>query len=154
MSVQQSWLSEINGVQYEWADLRINILGETITGVTGITYAEDQTIENVYGIGPLPVGRGYGKITPSASITLHLSTVEAMRKFSPTGRLQDIKPFDIIVNYLDADTTKIVKHTIRNAQFKTSKIIMKDVKQTSGAGKEIDGSPQAFELIISHIEWK
>ena len=107
----------INGVEPAWANLTVNIAGVPSVGITAIDYDDKQTIENIYGMGQTPIGRGYGNIEPTASITLLMSEVEAIRAASPTGRLQDIAPFDIVVSYTPVNATKITTHRIRNCQF-------------------------------------
>ena len=91
---------EINGVQHSWANLQVVIAGRTVTGITKISYKDSQTMENIYGAGVRPVGRGYGRIECEGAITLHRDEVEAIRNSSDTGRVQDIAPFDIIVQFL------------------------------------------------------
>ncbi len=137
---------EVNGRALGWADVVVNIGGVAVNGITGISYSDTETMTNVYGIGQYPVARSYGNIVASASITLYLDEVEAIIKSSPTGRLQDILPFDIIVQFV-RDGKAEVTHRIRKAQFKENKIELKPT---------IDGEPKnaTFELIVSHIEWK
>lgn len=134
----------INGQSHSWSNLVVNIAGVVVTRITNITYKETQTIENIYGAGQYPVSRGFGKIEPSASITLLLGEVEAIRAACPTGRLQDIAPFDIIVQFVP-ENQKIVTHRIRNAQFKDEGVVVTQ-----------NNSPVAItlNLIVSKIEWK
>ena len=107
----------INGVEYGWASVTTNIAGVVETCITAIEFADKQTVENIYGAGQHPVARGYGKIEPSASITLLKSAVEDIRTASPTGRLQDIAPFDIVVSFVNQGNPKIIKHVVKNCQF-------------------------------------
>lgn len=134
----------INGVEPAWANLTINIAGVPAVGITAIDYDDKQTIENIYGMGQSPVGRGYGNIEPTASLSLLMSEVEAIRAASPTGRLQDIAPFDIVVSYAPVNSTKIITHKIRNCQFTDN-----PVSHTQAATKtEVN-----LTLLPSHIEW-
>jgi hypothetical protein len=135
----------INGVEYSWADVNVSIAGQPIVGITKVDYADDQNIENIYGAGQQPIARGYGNITPTASVTLLRSTIEAIRAGSATGRLQDIAPFDVIVAFIPLNGGAIITHRIRNAQF------TKDANSIAqGATKnEVD-----FPLLPSHIEWR
>ncbi|MDR0542762.1 MAG: hypothetical protein LBH19_11220, partial [Dysgonamonadaceae bacterium] len=68
----------VNGVQHSWADIVISIAGVPFTGVRAIKYGESRVIDNIYGIGAYPVGRGYGNIEATASITLLMSDVLAL----------------------------------------------------------------------------
>ena len=136
---------EINGVEHSWANLSVVIGGVPVTGIQKITYKDSQTIENIYGAGQRPVGRGYGKIESTASMTLLRSEIEALRDSSPTGRLQDIAPFDIIVQFLPVNGQKIVTHRLRNCQFKDEGV---DISEGDTSNSE------ELPMILSHIEWK
>ncbi|MCL2291226.1 MAG: hypothetical protein FWC34_11100 [Bacteroidetes bacterium] len=107
----------INGVTPSWATMQVLIEGVPVTGITAINYDDKQNIENVYGAGQHPVCRGYGNIEPTADITLYRDEIESIRKSSPTGRLQDIAPFDIVVAFLPIGGAKIANHIIKNCQF-------------------------------------
>lgn len=134
----------INGTEPAWSNLTVNIAGFPETGITSIEYAEEQEVENIYGAGQRPVARGYGKIEATASVTLQRNAVESIREASPTGRLSDIAPFDIIVQFVPVQGGKIITHRIRNCQFKT------DGLQVGSDDLSIETD---FELIVSHIEY-
>lgn len=134
----------INGKSYEWADIAINVLGVTVIGVTSIEYEEKQGMENIYGAGRFPVSRGYGKVEPTAKITLLMEEVQALMAVAPLGRLQDIPEFDISVIYLDAALVT-VKHKLRNVRFMSN-------TRTSASGDT--SIPVDLELILSHVEWQ
>lgn len=134
----------INGNEPAWANITINIAGVPGVGITAIDYDEKQTVENIYGMGQHPVGRGYGNIEPTASLTALMSEVEAFRAASPSGRLQDIAPFDIVVSYAPVNSTKIITHKIRNCQFTDN-----PVSHSQGSIK----TEVQLTLLPSHIEW-
>lgn len=133
----------INGVEYSWGDIVSAINGVPLVGITAISYGDSQDMQNNYGAGRHPVSRSKGRITPSAKITLHQSEVIALQSQSPTGRLQDIAPFDITVSYLP-DSGIIVTDKIRNCQFKENK---RDWKEGDML-QEVE-----LELLPSHIMW-
>ena len=133
----------INGKAYEWADIVVNVLGVPLTGITAIEYAEKQTMENVYAAGRNVNARTYGKVEPTAKISLLMSDVEAIQAVAPLGRMQDIPEFNITVIYLDTNNLTD-KHKIKNARFTEN-------KRTSSAG---DGAVIVeIELIISNVDW-
>lgn len=134
----------INSKSYEWADIAMNVLGVTIVGVSAIEYEEKQGMENIYGAGRFPISRGYGKIEPTAKITLLMEEVQALMAVAPLGRLQDIPEFDISVMYLDAALVT-VKHKLRNVRF------MNNTRSSSSGDTSI---PVDLELILSHVEWQ
>jgi len=107
----------INGVQHSWATMKVLIEGVPVTGIVAVDYDDKQEIENIHGAGQYPVGRGYGRITPTASITLLRDEIESIRKSSPTGRLQDIAPFDVVVAFIPVGGAKMANHVIKDCQF-------------------------------------
>lgn len=135
----------INGTRHSWGSIKFNLLGRTLTGIVGIKYEDNQDKSNNYGAGNFPDHRGLGKYEAKASITLYAYEVQAIQEtVGLNGRLQDIEPFDIVVNFL-SPSDKIVNHTIRNCEFLSNK---RDHK--SGDSKlEVE-----LDLIVSHIEWQ
>ena len=133
----------INGVEYGWSDVVLCINGVPVTGITAISYGDKQDMQNIYGAGRHPVGRGKGRITPSAKITLLMSEVVAIQSQSVNGRIQDIAPFDITVSYLPANG-KIVTDKIRNCQFVENK---RDTKEGDMS------IPVELELLPGFIDW-
>lgn len=134
----------INGVAYSWSQITCNILGRDVNGITKVSYGEEQEMEDFYGAGNLPVERGIGPRKATASITLHMSEVEALQLAAPNGRLQDIPPFDIIVAYIPGGQSRTVRHVIRNVQFKNN------IREVEQGAMNI---PVELELITSHIVW-
>ena len=134
----------INGVEHGWANLIVNIAGVPVVGIVAIDYEDDQAVDNIYGAGQTPISRGYGNITPKASITLLRSEAEALRSASGTRRLQDIAPFDIIVCFVPVIGGTMITHKIRNCQF---------TKDALGIKQGDTKNEQQFDLVPSHIEW-
>lgn len=140
----QNYTPLINGERHSWADVKINILGRTVIGITAVSYDDKQEKVNNYGAGIYPVSRGKGKYEANAKVTLHAYEVTAIQRAAGPGkRLQDIPPFDIVVAYLN-ENDQLVTDVIRNCEFTTNK---RDLKQGDTV-IEIE-----LELIVSHIEW-
>jgi hypothetical protein len=133
----------INGKSYEWSDIQVVILGAPITGITNIEYEEKQAMENIYGAGENVVSRGYGKVEPTAKITLKMEEVEGIMSVAPLGRLNKIPEFDIVVLFLD-DSLIPRKHVIKNVRFTGNN----RKSSTGDTSLDID-----LELICSHILW-
>lgn len=110
-------IPRINGVVPSWATMQVLIEGVIVTGVIAVNYDDKQEIDNIYGAGQQPVGIGYGRITPTADITLLRDEIESIRKSSPTGRLQDIAPFDIVIAFLPIGGATIANHIIKDCHF-------------------------------------
>ena len=134
----------INGTRHSWGNIKVMLLGRTVTGITSISYEDKQEKVNNYGQGNYPVSRGLGKYEASAKITLHAYEAEAIQRAMIGARMQDIEPFEIVVTYLPEGADTLVVHIIRNAEFTTNK---REVKQGDTL-IEIE-----YELIVSHINW-
>lgn len=132
----------INGREYGWADIIVNISATPLSGIKQVKYEEEQEKENIYGAGRHPVGRGYGRVKTTGSITLLSGTVFAMQAAAPGNKLHNIAPFPIVVMY-QPETGAIVKHTLKNCEFKKTSFDWKE----GDLSKDIE-----LELIISHIE--
>lgn len=131
----------INGREYGWADIVVNIGGVQVTGITAIKYEEEMEKEDIYAAGRHPVSRGYGRVKTTASITLLSGTVFALKGKAPKGQLHRIAPFPITVSY-QPDAGPMVVHQLKNCEF----------KKTPFDWKEGDMSkPIELELIVSHI---
>lgn len=134
----------INGRTYSWADITVNIMGIPVAGITSIRYADEQQMEDVYGAGANPVARGYGQISREGSITLHSEEVEALVNASPTGRLQDIPEFTIVVAYLPEGGT-IVTHKLKHVRFKNNRT------ETNAGDLTIE---KQIDLLIGDIQYR
>ena len=132
------------GKQYEWADISIFAMNQVFTGVTSLEYEEDQDMKNVMAVGKEVAGRVYGQINPTAKISMLMGDFESLQAASPTGRIQDIPEFAIVVTFVDAALVT-VKHVINNCRFKKN-----GRKSGTGEGAIIHDC----ELIISHVTWK
>lgn len=130
------------GTMQGWNSVIINILGRDVVGVTAIKYLDSEAKENVYGAGKYPIGRSRGNYEPEASITLYKEEIDGIKAALPVGvRLQDIAPFDIVVQYTTEDGI-ILKDVIRNVEFTNDGV---ELEQNGGS------ITTELELIISHI---
>lgn len=135
----------INGELYHWAQIKTNIAGVAVTGITAIEYKEEQETTTIYGSGRYPIGYSKGRITPSGSITLLEDEIARLRLAAPNGRLQDIAPFDIVVSYLPSNTAKLQNHVIKNCQFTNDGV----------TANEGDTSlSQQLTIVFSNIKWR
>lgn len=89
----------INGTAYTHADIKLNIAGQPIVEISEISYSDNQEITLNYGTGNQPTSRGFGVVAYEGSITVSMKEMERLRALSPTGRVQDIPDFPIIVAY-------------------------------------------------------
>ena len=135
--------SLINGRAYDFTQIVVKILGASISSVSAINYTEEQEKVNNYGAGSRPVSRGKGAITASASITMSMNDVEAIRDVISDGSLLSLEPFDIQVSYLNAQ--KAVTHVLKNCEFTA------DGVEASQGDTDISRS---FDLVVSHIKYR
>jgi hypothetical protein len=132
----------INGREYGWGDIAVNISGNPVVGIRAVKYDEEQEKENIYGAGRNPVSRGYGRVKTTGSITLLSATVFAMQTVAPNGKLHNLAPFPIVVRY-QPESGPIITHILKNCEFKKTTFDWKE----GDVSKEIE-----LELVISHIE--
>lgn len=142
-SVINNGVPLVNGMLCAWADIVVLIGGVPVTGITGVEYDDQQEIVNKYGAGRHPVGRSKGRITPSGKLILYQEEVQALSAQSTTGRLQDLPPFDVIVQYLP-DSGLLVTDKIRNCHISGNARKWKE----GDTGQEVE-----LQLVPSHIEW-
>lgn len=142
MKVVNNGVPMVNGELCGWADIVVLIGGVPITGITGAEYNESQVKENRYGAGRYPVGRGYGRITCDGKLTLYQEEVQALEAQSANGRLQDLSPFDVIVQYMPG--SGIIKtDKLRNCEFTENPRKWKE----GDTAQEVE-----LPIIMSHIE--
>lgn len=137
-------MSVINkfGEMLGWNAIRVNLFGRDVEGITGISYTDTETKENVYGAGKYPVGRSRGNYEAEASMTLYKEEADALRLASPV-RLQEIAPFDVVVQYV-ALNGAIQTDVLRNCEFTNDGV---EVEQADGS------ITTEYTLILSHIDW-
>lgn len=133
----------VNGMLCGWADVVTVIGGVPVTGIVGVEYGDSQEVVNKWGAGRYPVGRAKGRITPSGKLILYQEEVQALSAQSPTGRLQDLPPFDMIVQYIP-DSGILVTDKVRNCHFSDNARKWKE----GDTGQEVE-----LPLVPSHIEW-
>ena len=132
----------VNGRAYDWASIRVGLLGQTVAGITGISWEDMQEKVNNWGAGINPVSRGYGKYEAKGSITLEMKELERIQAaLPPGGRIQDIAPFPIAISFVNSSNA-LINHTLHNCEFTHTQ---REVK-TGDTQIEVE-----LELIVSHI---
>lgn len=131
------------GTMVGWNKITINMLGRDIEGITELEYNDSVELENAYGAGQFPVGRGEGNYTCKASITLFLEEAIALQRSLPPGaHISSINPFDITAEY---EYSKLkYKDRVRNCQFMGRGVAVKQGDKTIA---------YKFELLPSHVDW-
>jgi len=115
----------INGQLYSWSDIRVNLLGRQLVGITGINYKDSQDTK--------------------ADITLEMSEVEALNlSLAPGTSIYDIPPFDVTVVYVNPEQL-LVTHVLKGCVF-----LSQDRGGKAGDVKEIESK---LPLYVSEIDW-
>lgn len=102
----------INGVNYSWANVKLVLFGVPVIGITKIEYKNKQKKDNNYGMGTLPISRGYGNVEPEAKITLYREEWSAIIAAAPNKDPLNVQPFDIQVSFSGdrvAPTTDVLR---------------------------------------------
>lgn len=89
----------VNGTSYSWANVKLNLFGTVVVGITAIKYKKKQEKVNNYGAGVVPVSRGYGNEEYEASITLYMEEWRKIIEAAPSKDPLAIGPFQIQVLY-------------------------------------------------------
>lgn len=92
----------INGTNYVWANIKFNLFGVPVVGITSINYDTTQKKENNYGAGTEPVSRGYGNKEYKCSIEIYKDEWQRIIAATTDRDPLNIKPFDIQVLFGDS----------------------------------------------------
>lgn len=89
----------INGINYDWGSISLNIFGTVVVGITKIDYKLKQKKDNSYGFGYEPVSRGYGMKEYEGAIELYTDELKRIISNSPNRDIFNIGFFDINVTF-------------------------------------------------------
>jgi hypothetical protein len=126
-----------------WNSVTMNILGRDAEGISELSYDDNVDKEVIKGAGMFGIGVGEGDYNAKFGLKLYQEEVIAIMDSLPPGvRMQQIVPFDVIVQY--TYNTRIYKDIIRNVEFtKVGKAVKKGDKTVE----------QTLECICTHIDW-
>ena len=100
-------MAQINHVAYSWSmiELKSNITGDAggETGLfidcTSINWNTERKVDNIYGLGGQPRGRGFGNVTYEADMTIPYGTQLLLMSKSVTGTLMGLGEFNLVVSW-------------------------------------------------------
>lgn len=138
----------INGRNYDWEDISVQLANGEVVGITEIKYGDEQGIEARYGKGAVPRGYGRKNYSASGSFVLDRDEWEPFKKelAKDNGDIYGHKPFTIVVHYANDDMGSLTD-TLKSC--KVSKF-------DGGGGSQGDDnvSPITCEFtILSPILW-
>lgn len=106
----------INGINYSWGNITLNLFGVPVVGITKIEYKAKQKKDNNYGAGSQPVSRGYGNYEYEGHIEIYTDEWKRIIAASPNRDPLSIAPFDIQVVYAGRGLTAD-KDVLRSCEF-------------------------------------
>lgn len=128
-----------NGKSYASADVQVSMFGSIDYEVTKLSYSVSQSNTANYSLGSAsPTSYSMGKKTYTAEMTIAVKSLARIEK-AAGGDLLSIKPFPIVVTYVD-DENEIIKDTL----------LVKFAKQGKSAelDKDVETSIELFCLDI------
>lgn len=128
-----------NGKSYDNGDVVIAILGSIDYEVTKIDYSKKQAHNRNYSLGSNEASSwSKGKVEPACSLGLRLKSISVLEK-AAGGDLLSIKPFDIVVTFVDEDNEMIVD---------VIKVKFQEQKRTVDDGDDIKAEFEMFCLDV------
>ena len=109
--------------EYEFADIRVSMLGVELTGLRGLTYKKSQEKELVYGAGNEPKAIQRGNKKYEGSLMLLKSDFDALSAAARGAGYNDItdvpgRLIDITCLYQKSDdSTQLAVDTLQNVEF-------------------------------------
>jgi hypothetical protein len=140
----------INGEEYNYAMIRVNVFGFTIEGISSIEYNKKIDITGNKGRGRKIVSFSKGNEECTGKMKLALKETlrimaAAKAKFGAKADLLSLSPFDIEVVYVPDDTTnKIVTDKLLGCLFKD------DGRSASTGDPQFEHD---YELFVADIEY-
>lgn len=94
----------INNVSYSWSMIELSAPALTgvggsamLNGVSAIKYSSKQNVKDNYGLKGKKVGRGFGNIETTGSITMDHNTQVELRNLG--GSLRNLGEFDLTISF-------------------------------------------------------
>lgn len=136
----------INGRNYDWEDIHVQLPHGEAVGITEIKYTDGQSIEARYGRGAVPRGWGRGNYEASGSMVLDRDEWERFKDGIGGDAIYDHDPFTIVVCYANRDMGTVTD------TLKSCKVTKFD--GAGGAQGDANASPISCEFtILEPIEW-
>lgn len=147
---------EINGTEFSWGSISIEIAGQEFTAFTSVDYGDKLTVSKTYGSGSAyrPRGRTRGKYeTDACKLTGYLAEMQALRAAlaaqSASGTSYGAVEFNVVIQYiepaLESDPASVDKaHTVVLEKCKW-------VVDTSSHSESPDGLTSSCELDVMGI---
>lgn len=133
----------INGMAHSWASLKVVLYAYTITGISSVSYSDNEDFKNNYGQGQFPTDRSRGNYEATGSMTIRQYELKKLLQAAGVDRIQDLPMTDLVMAYADPGIP-FTSDTLRGVNFK-------GVKRELSQG---DGTVDCeIEFIIGSIDW-
>jgi len=134
----------INGLNYDWESVEIQLPQGTTVGIDNIDYEDERPVDENYGKGSTPTGYGRGNYAAKGSMELDLDEAERLKE-ALGGSYYKAALFPIVASYGNDDMATVTD-------------TLPDIKITkvSTGGKQGDkkvGSRKLDFKILSPIKW-
>lgn len=136
----------INGKEYAWEDISIQLPYGTLIDITDIEYSDEKDREANYGKGSNPTGYGEGNYSAEGSMTLKREEFERLLEYAKENSktLYGLEPFPIVVSYANKDQPT-----------RTDRLPKCKFTSTSQSGSQGDKSLSVERdfIILAPIDW-
>jgi hypothetical protein len=130
------------GQSYNAGDVQVNIMGDLNLEVTKVVYDVKQSHKANYSVGCQdPTSYSVGKKEYTCTLGLRLASIAQLEK-AAGGSLLDIKPFNIIVTYVN-DENEII----------TDRLLVKFKEQGRSVSSDDEDGVKEFEMFCLGIEF-
>ncbi len=102
--------------EYAWSDVKLELGGRIVTGITGVKYGVRRTVTKLYAAGDEPFAKNKGNKDYVGEVKVRQSELEALIKSAQEGGFNDPTDvtFDIVVTYAKDVTDLIVTDILEN----------------------------------------
>jgi hypothetical protein len=130
------------GQSYNAGDVQVNIMGDLNLEVTKVVYDVKQSHKANYSVGCQdPTSYSVGKKEYTCTLGLRLASIAQLEK-AAGGSLLDIKPFNIIVTYVN-DENEII----------TDRLLVKFKEQGRSVSSDDEDGVKEFEMFCLGIDF-
>jgi len=130
------------GQSYNAGDVQVNIMGDLNLEVTKVVYDVKQSHKANYSVGCQdPTSYSVGKKEYTCTLGMRLASIAQLEK-AAGGSLLDIKPFNIIVTYVN-DENEII----------TDRLLVKFKEQGRSVSSDDEDGVKEFEMFCLGIDF-
>lgn len=108
----------INGIEYAFQDVKVQMLGKPVIGCTGVEYTTKREKVNIMARGSKPVARGRGPKNFEGKIMVLQSELEALQVLAGAGNdITNIGMFDVVIAYAPDEGGVVKVDTLVDCEF-------------------------------------